>query len=153
MAVQGCVMGAQSCDVRQDVLVIGRDVGFGCGQSRAVRRDGVLVRCDLCAVYGDGIHLVLDGSDVGGVCNDLVRICVSGCTFVVIAIDLFGVAQIAKHSVSGSDDSVRENMWVLHSALVVGVVCQWGQWCFSNVSSHSIHSTVLFRNFPKRKLF
>ena len=55
--------------------------------------------------------VVHDGSDVGGVCNDLVRISVSGCTFVVIANDLFGVAQIAKHSVSGSDDSVRENMW------------------------------------------
>ena len=45
-------------------------------------------------------------SDVGGVCNDLVRIGGSGCTFTVIAIYLFGVAQIAKHSVSGSDDSV-----------------------------------------------
>ena len=63
-----------------------------------MRRNVVLVRGDLIAVYGDGIHLVLNGSDVGGVCNDLVRIGGSGCTFVVIAIDLFGVAEIAKHS-------------------------------------------------------
>ena len=53
-----------------------------------MRRDVVLVRGDLVAVYGNGIHLVLNRSDVCGVCNDLVRICVSGCTFVVIAIDL-----------------------------------------------------------------